>query len=187
MHSRCKICCSALLGLLFLSTPVRAQSLGRTEVFLSSAGQAKAMSLYSSGFIAPQPAGPGMDYALFATELVAYLTKEVLPDSPNEYENSLLGSRLSRSMPDSRSEFGSHCLTIVTRLGSALPYAGGASNLVIGGPSTLAYVARAATAGLALRQIWSAFQNDVEGNRTGVSLNPKVGSRRIGVNVTLHW
>ena len=35
--------------------------------------------------------------------------------------------------------------------------------------------------------IWSAFQNDVEGNRTGVSLNPKVGSRRIGVNVTLHW
>jgi len=68
-----------------------------------------------------------------------------------------------------------------------LPYVGGASNLVIGEPSTLAYVARAATAGLALRQIWSAFQNDVEGNRTGVSLNPKVGSRRIGVNVTLHW
>ena len=187
MHSRCKICCSALLGLLFLGTPVGAQSLGQTEVFLSSAGRASAMSLYSSAVSTPRVADPGLDYAVFATELVAYLTKEVLPDSADEYDNSLLGGHLSRSMPQSNSEFGSHCLTIVTRLGSALPFQASMASLTADEPSTLGYVARAAAAGLALRQIWSAFQNDVEGNRTGVSLNPKVSSRRVGVNVTLHW
>ena len=187
MLSRFEICCSALLGVLVFGTPAHGQSLASTEVFLSSAAQSTAMPLYSFGFGAPQIAKPGLDYALFATELIAYLTKEVLPDSPGEYDNSLLGSRLSRSMPDSRSEFGTHCLTIVTRLGSALPLGGAASTLGVGEPSTLAYVARTAAAGLALRQVWSAFKNNVEGNRAGVSLNPKVSSRRVGVNVTLHW
>ena len=145
------------------------------------------MPLYSSGAGVPRINNPGLDYALFATELLAYLTKEVLHDSTDEYDNSLIGSHLSRSMPDPRSEFGSHCLTIVTQLGAAMPFRAGVASFGADDPSTLAYVARAAAAGLALRQIWSAFQNDVEGNRTGVSLNPKVGSRRVGVNLTLHW
>ena len=192
MLSRFEICCSAFIGVLFLGTSARGQSLGSTEVFVTSAGQSKGMSLYSTGFSGSALAQPALDYAVFATELIAFLTKEVVADSPGEFDGSLLGSRLTRTMPDSttpdiRSQFGSHCLMIVRRLGTGLPTAGGAPSLLSPEPSTLGYVARGAAAGFALRQIWSAFQNDVEGNRAGVSLNPKVSARRVGVNLTLHW
>lgn len=59
-------------------------------------------------------------------------------------------------------------------------------NLLIGSASSLDHAARAVTAGLALRQVWSAFQNNVEDDRSGVSLNPRIGARRFGVNATFH-
>ena len=89
-------------------------------------------------------------------------------------------------MPDRRSEFGSHCLQIVGQIGSAVPKMMPSSDL-LSTPSAATYAVRAATAGLALRQIWNAFEHDVRDDRTGLSLNPKVSSRRIGVNVTLRW
>jgi len=167
--------------------PASAHTLRRTEIFLSSAGDGKAVSLLSAGSSDAGGNSIGLDYALFANELVAYLTKEVLPDSANEFDGSLLGSHLSRSLPELHSDFGSHCLKIVTQIGSALPFSTGPSSVAIDSPSALQYAARAATAGLALRQVWSAFQNDVEGNRSGVSLNPKVSARRVGVSLTFHW
>ena len=187
MSLRLVICCSALVSALLLCAPAYAQSRGSTQILLTPWTGNGGMTLYSSGAVAPQVRTPGLDYALFATELVAYLTKEVLPDSSDEFDNSLLGSKLTRSMPPTSSEFGSHCLMIVRSIGSSLPFRADASSLAIDQPSTLSYVARAVAGGLALHQIWSAFQNDVEGNRTGLSLNPKVGARRLGVNLTLHW
>ena len=187
MSLRSVICCSVFVCALLLDAPARAQSSGSTLIMLAPWDASSGMTLYSSGAVAPQVRSQGLDYALFATELVAYLTKEVVPDSADEFDNSLLGSKLTRSMPPTSSEFGSHCLLIVRSIGSVLPFRANASSLAVGQPSTLSYAARAVAGGLALRQIWSAFQNNVEGNRAGVSLNPKVSARRVGVNVTLHW
>jgi hypothetical protein len=175
-----------LMALLALAPSARAQTWHRPEIFLTSAGQTRTMTLVSAGdFLAPAPAA--VDYAVFVTELAAFLTKEVLHDTHDEYDGSLLGSHLSSTMPDANSEFGSHCLTIVTRIGSALPFSSPSSSLVAEPPTLLGAVARTAATGLALHQIWSAFKNDVENNRAGVSLNPKVSSRRVGANVTIHW
>jgi hypothetical protein len=191
---------AALLGLLMTATSVRAQTLGRTELFLPSAsvtaqipdrtelslslaGENKAISLFSTA----TGHSSGVDYAVFATELVAFLTKEVLRESADEFDNTLLGSHLSPSMPSQRSEFGSHCLTIITRLGSQLPLRTSPSTSMVGSTSTLDYAVRALTAGLALRQVWLAFQNHVEDNRSGISLNPKIGARRVGVKLTFRW
>jgi hypothetical protein len=178
---------AALLTQLVTATSVAAQKLGRTELFLSSAAENKAISLLSTGAGLRDASSSEIDYAVFATELLAYLTKEVFRDSANEFDNSLLGTHLSRSMPDQHSEFGIHCLTIITSLGTQLAPPLRSSGLAVDSPSLLDYAAKAATAGLVLRQVWSAFQNHIEGDRTGVSLNPKVSARRIGVNITVHW
>jgi hypothetical protein len=193
MHSSSKFSRAALLGFATLlaqlatATSVAAQTRGRTELFLSSAAENKAISLLSDGAGPRRAYSAEVDYAVFATELLAYLTKEVFRDSANEFDNSLLGTHLSRSMPDQHSEFGSHCLMIIRRIGSQLATPITSSSLAVDSPAMLDYAARAATAGLALRQVWSAFQNHVEDDRSGVSLSPKVSSRRIGVSVTLHW
>lgn len=174
-----------LVALLASPAPAFAQSWHRTEIFLASSAQAQNMALLSMGDV-EAASRPGVDYALFATELAAYLTKEVLHDSLAEYDGSLLGSHLSRSMPDTNSQFGSHCLTIVTRIGSS--FGRSPSPSFAAEPASLAATAaRAGAVGLALHQIWSAFKNDVDGDRSGVSLNPKVSSRRVGVNLTLRW
>jgi hypothetical protein len=40
---------------------------------------------------------------------------------------------------------------------------------------------------LALRQMSSALRKDVQDSRRGLSLDPKVGANRIGVDLTLRW
>jgi hypothetical protein len=76
----------------------------------------------------------------------------------------------------------------VSQVGAALPsFAGASPAFAIGSPSNLDYLLRFASTALALRQIWSAFKNDVEDNRRSLSLSPKVGAHRVGVNLTLHW
>src|SRR5262249_49741589 len=100
-------------------------------------GENKAISLLSTG--AGTERSAGVDYGVFATELVAFLTKEVLRESANEFNNTLLGSHLSDSMPDQRSEFGGHCLTIITQLGSQLPLSRSAPSLAVGSTSTIEY------------------------------------------------
>jgi hypothetical protein len=80
---------------------------------------------------------------LFAAELLAFVTKEVFRESANEFDNTLLGSHLNRSMSDQRYEFGSHCLTIITRLGTQLPLRASAPSLTPGLTSTLGYAVRA--------------------------------------------
>lgn len=173
----------SMLALLLLSMPAAAQSLSQIDLRLSPAGQQRAIPVFSVG--APQARTIGLDYAVFATELLAYVTKEVLPDSSDEYRKSLIHSQLTDHMPEHRSEFGSHCLEIVMQMGSALPAFHGGSAVME--PSLVDYAVRTASAALALRQIWSAFQNNVEGGSNGLSLNPKVSARRFGVNLTLHW
>src|SRR5215468_859837 len=98
MHSCSKLCRAASLGFaalftqLVTATSVAAQTHGRTELFLSSAAENKAMTLFSTGTGSGQADSAEVDYAVFATELIAYLTKEVFRDSANEFDNSLLGT-----------------------------------------------------------------------------------------------
>ena len=154
MVSQRKLSSLVLWILAVTSSSASAQTLGQREVFLSAGETTRSNSA-------------GIDYVTFAYELVAFVTKEILPDSHDEYPESPLGSRLSRDMAERDSAFGKHCLTVVSQVGAALPWFSSRS--------------------LALRQIWSAFKNDVEDNRRGLSLNPKVGAHKIGVNLTLHW
>jgi hypothetical protein len=152
-----------LSTLIFLSAIAPAESIGGTEMSLDSA--------------ATKHESAALDYATFALELFAFVAKEVLPDSPDEFAESLIGSRLSHSMPEKRSEFGSHCLTIVTRLGSAVPYLS-ASNDELGAGSA---------SPPALRRIWSAFENGAGDDRRDVALNFKVGVNKVGISLTFHW
>jgi hypothetical protein len=89
-------------------------------------------------------------------------------------------------MPERHSDFGNHCLMIVGRIGAAMPRFS-PSATVDESPSVAGYALRAASTALALREIWSAFERDVRDDRGGVSLDPKVSARRVGINLTLHW
>ena len=173
MVGRRKLSSLVLSILALTSAAASAQTLGQRGAVLSAGETTRSSSA-------------GMDYATFAYELVAFVMKEILPDSHDEYPESPLGSRLSRDMTARDSAFGKHCLIVVRDVGAALPWSG-SPDFTIGSPSGVDYLLRVASTALALRQIWSAFKNDVEDNRRGLSLNPKVGAHRIGVNVTLHW
>src|SRR5215468_3153825 len=61
------------------SASAAAQMLGRTEFSFDFTGENKAISLLSTG--AGTERSAGVDYGVFATELVAFLTKEVLRES----------------------------------------------------------------------------------------------------------
>jgi len=176
---------SLVLWILALtSAAASAQTLGHREVSFSAGDDKQVISFLSAGETT-RSSSAGMDYATFAYELVAFVTKEILPDSHDEYPDSPLGSHLSRGMTERGSDFGKHCLTVVSQVGATLPsFSSVSPDLTIG---SLDYLLRFASSALALRQIWSAFKNDVEDNRRGLSLNPKVGAHRIGVNLTLHW
>jgi hypothetical protein len=187
MHRLWRTWSLGLIVLGALSRPASAEGLGPTKIFLSVNEQTPLFSFLTLGD--GTSAGgkrAGFDYAVFAAELAAYVTKEVLNDSAEEYRDSPLGSRLSRDMPAQRSEFGSHCLTIVTQLRSALPSMPG-SVAVEDTPNVVDYAVRTGTALLVVRQIWSAFRNDIENTRSGFSLNPKVSARKVGINLTFHW
>jgi hypothetical protein len=168
---------SFLLWILTLaSATASAQTLGPTEIFLFSGDEERASPTTSGSM--------EMDYAIFAYELVAFVTKEVIADSREEYPESPLGSRLSGEMTGRSSAFGEHCLTVVSRVGAALP---SFSKVAPDSLTGLGDLLRVASTALAFRQIWSAFKNDVKDDRRGLSLKPKVGAHRVGVNVTLHW
>lgn len=147
-------------------------------MYLASADETRAMS--------PKGNSGTLDYATFVLELLAFVAKEVLPDSQDEFPESLIGSRLSHSMPEQRSEFGSHCLTIVTHLRSAVPYFS-ASRAELGTSSTSALADPARPTALALRRMWSAFENGAADDRRDVSLNFKLGANKLGMSLTFHW
>ena len=78
--------------------------------------------------------------------------------------------------------------TVVSQVEVALhSLSSASSDFTIGSLSGVDYLRRVASTALVLRQIWSAFKNDVEDNRRGLSLKPKIGTRKVGVNLTLHW
>ncbi|HLG42627.1 MAG TPA: hypothetical protein VI643_04615, partial [Planctomycetota bacterium] len=91
-----------------------------------------------------------LDYAIFIHELAAYVTKEILPDSADEYEGtSLIPSHLTTEPMEHRSRFGTHCLMMLGQIRSGLPQFpafGMISGAAGGSPSILAYIARAGTA-----------------------------------------
>jgi len=187
MFRRAKeICFGALLAFTTTITPAMAGGPSDIRLFVSSAATGQPVPFLAFGGSEVSGARGRLDYALFATELLAFVTKEVMSDSGEEYKRSPLGSRWSSSAPKSRSEFGNHCLMIVGRIGSAVPDMM-PSAIAESTPSAATYAVGAATTGLALRQIWRAFERDIRDDRGGVSLDPKVSTRRIGVNLTLHW
>jgi len=187
MFRRAKtICCGALLAFASTIAPAMAGGPSDIRLFVSSAASGQPVPFLTFGGPEVSGANGRLDFALFATELLAYVTKEVMSDSGEEYRRSPLGSRWSPSMPKSSSEFGSHCLMIVGRIGSVVPEMM-PSAVLESTPSVATYAVGAATTGLALRQIWRAFERDIRDDRGGVSLDPKVSTRRVGVNLTLHW
>jgi hypothetical protein len=89
-------------------------------------------------------------------------------------------------MPDHRSEFGSHCLMVITELRSGLSGADRVPSLA-GTAGAVDYAVEAAGAALAVQQIWAAFRNDLTHERSGLALDPKVGARKVGLYLTFRW
>lgn len=185
-----------LLGaasLTFFAGRVSAQGIDPARVYISGEIHVASDSPFLSVGDRLTPVGnqDQLDYAIFIHELAAYVTKEILRDSSDEYVGtSLIPSHLTTDPVDRHSEFGTHCLTVLGRIRSGLPdspISGFLSGIDGGSPSVLAYMARAGTALLALRQVWFAYRNDIEDTRSGFSLNPKVGARKLGVSLTFHW
>lgn len=176
------------IGLLALgSVPVFAQPADSIGRLLSSR-----IVIGESSFVAPAElvegadSGARLDYAVFVHELVAFVAKEVLPNSGDEYaRSSPMPSRLSDSMPYQRSNFGAHCLTVVTQLRSQVPALAGIR--ASAGASTLDTLVGAGATALFVRHAWSALQKDVEGDRSGFSLHPRLSPNRVMMNFTFHW
>jgi len=130
-----------------------------------------------------------IDYAVFAHELVAYIAKEVLPDAGDEFAGSEIPSRLSVSMPSSQSRFGAHCLVVLRQVGSHMSPATNAMPS-LSSLSVASYVVRAGSAVLALTNLVNDLRHDDrDGAKTDsrFSLNPKVGTNKIGAYVTIRW
>jgi len=176
----------ALLAFAVTNASAIAGEASSIRLFVSSAASDRPVPFLAFGNADASMANGQLDYAVFATELLAYVTKEVMSDSRDEYTRSPLGSRWSSSMPREKSEFGNHCLMIVARIGSAVPRMM-PTMATESTPSVASYVVGVATTGLALRQVWRAFERDVRDDHGGVSLDPKVSARRVGINLTLHW
>lgn len=175
-----------------LASRVAAQTIDPARVFLS--GEIRLTSdspLLSVGSRVDQLDRDQLDYSIFVHELAAFVTKEIFPDSADEYEGtSLIPSRLTTEPIEHRSQFGSHCLLVLSRIRFGLPQLptfGMMSGAEGGSSSVPAYMARAGTALLAVRQVWSAFKNDVEDTRSGFSLHPKLSARKLGIHLTFHW
>ena len=137
------------------------------------------------------PAPAGFDYALFATEVFAYVAKEVLRDSPDEFAgNSLIPSTLSPSMPSTDHDFGDHCLKVVKDIGrgvssvAPMPSLGGVGR----SPVVASYVGQAIGAAFGIHEVWRLIRNDIVDNRSeAFSVHPKVGSNKVALSLTLRW
>ena len=132
------------------------------------------------------------DYGLFATEVLAFVAKEVLDDSPDEFAgNSLIPSTLSPTMPDTDHDFGDHCLKVVKDIGSGMTPSGGTPVLGHVGqtaPMVASYAGHAIGAAFAFREVWKLIRNDIIEHRgEGFSLKPKVGSNKVALSLTLRW
>jgi hypothetical protein len=180
--------------LVLTSAAASAEAFGEREIYLSSGDDERLVSFLSGGEMTGDRAAwmdgsafthERIDYSTFAYELIAFVAKEAFSDSDDEYPGSPLGSRLSRDMTVKNSPFGKHCLVVVSQVGRLMPSS--LSGLAFARPGGVDDVLRVASTALALRRIWTAFKSDVEGDRRGFSLKPKVGARRVGVNVTFHW
>ena len=173
------------LALALVLLPQHAAAQTRVQLFLTgAAGQAVTpRAHFGSGAVATER----LTFSLFAAELGAFLAKEIISDSDEEFRSSPIPSRLNSVAPESRSEFGTHCLTIVTKIGDSLPSLGFSSAERDLSASVATAALETAATSLALREIWSAFRKDIEGDRRGFSLDPKVGARQVRVNLVFHW
>lgn len=183
MLGRWKLAC--LLSWTLLLATASAQSLGTTEISLvfPDGKRARSPSLPAGNSLTMKGGASPLDYTAFAWELLAFVTKEVLSDSRDEYPGSPIGSRLSASMPEGRSEFGRHCLTVVTGLGDALPF----DVELAGSAVPLDDLWHAAGGAVAIRRLWSAFEDDAGDDRRSISLKPKVKTNKVALSLTFHW
>jgi hypothetical protein len=138
-----------------------------------------------TGAAADAAAAHPFSYPLFASEIVAYVAKEVLSDAQDEFADSPIPGHLSPSMPDTDSRFGSHCLHFVAELGSRVsrtPALSGVSSAT----STAAYAARGIAAALAIRDTSKALRHK-DDDAGGFSLAPKLGTNKLMLRVTFRW
>ena len=184
MPGRVALCRLLAWTLVLLSAVASAQEPDRLTMSLAPVGEKPMMSPLPELRLTTESTAPPVDYATFVYELLAFLGKEILSDSREEYPESPIGSRLSPSMPEQRSAFGSHCLTVIARLGSAMSYDFG---FAAGSDLPVDSLSRVATAALMLRRVWSAFDNHARDNRRAVSLRPKVGTNKVRISLTFHW
>lgn len=131
-------------------------------------------------------------YASFAVELFAYLAKELLPDSPDEfYGNSNLPSTWNDSMPETPHDFGGHCLEVVQDIGDAIMPEDSPKLPAVGGtrPMLASALAQGVGAALAVHEVWKAVDDGFERDRRSdvFSIDPKVGSNKIALALTLRW
>ncbi|MGH7821089.1 MAG: hypothetical protein ACREQ9_15095 [Candidatus Binatia bacterium] len=184
---------AALLGiaaLVALATPTSAEMPDPAEVFLSGRISVGGSYLLNTGNALAKGRSDHLDYAVFVRELLAFIAKEILPDAEDEYAGgSEIPSRLSASMPHQRSQFGEHCLIVLAEIGSHVsPFPSGSFSDLSTSPSLLAYLARAGSTVLMVERLWSAVRNDVEQRRpSGFSLDPKVGTNKVGAYLTFRW
>jgi hypothetical protein len=142
-----------------------------------------------------------VDPGTFATELFAYLTQEILPDSPEEYRGSLIPSRLNDrwwqtsaattgklATWGSKSQFGDHCLLVIDRIFDstkpALP-ASFAGAGVSSAASFVPFLARSAAAFFLLRDVFSA--NESNEHPRAFSLQPRLSARRAEARLVIRW
>lgn len=161
----------------------------RVEVLLDT----RMAPLMLAPAVAVQRSRRALDFATFASELTAYIAKEVLDDAPDEFSDSEIKGPLSRSMPDSNSRFGTHCLIIVSEIGETVGEKVVAPTLASTGHGQhwaargAGWAARGAGTAFAIHEVWRGFRRDVSGDTDGFSINPKVGANKLAVAVTLRW
>jgi len=110
-----------------------------------------------------------VDSVTVVYELIAYVTKEFLDDASEEYRSSPVGAYLRKEDP-----------TLYSR--STLPVS--KPLLFTDSPSNLRYRVRGGTS---LSELWSTLQTRTDGDQRGFSLNPKFGSGKAGLVLSLRW
>jgi hypothetical protein len=152
-----------------------------TELFPSEA---------SLSFLAPHSTTSSrrnLDYGIFGQELFAFVTKEVLSDARDEYRYSLIPGRLSRNGVDAPSDFDVHCRIAVEQFGKSIArlLAFGATQQE-GDSAYFPSILGAATTFFIVRDAVGESRRAADDGES-FSLEPKVGSRKIGVRFAIRW
>ena len=129
-----------------------------------------------------------LDYGAFSLEVLAFVAKEIISNTRDEYQQSAIPSHLNERVSVQDSDFRRHCRSMFERMSKDLFETFRSSDRGETAPLVdVAPIAATAAAFLVLRDVASAFRPTKTETGSLFVLEPKIDVRRIGLRFGIRW